>query len=360
MRKSQLRDSAELSYPLTYKEWCHMFESMNFEELNETDVREEILAPLLRALGYRSGTQHNVIREQLLRYLPSISGRKEAKKDPLLRGKADYILVAGGKVRWVMQAKAPDADFGQDEVDRAWTYANQPEVRAVYFALCNGRRIDVYRTKLGPAVVPILGLDYQALCSSDGYQRIERLLSPAAILRDHPEPAEDGGQPLGSGLGSLARITNGLIQYESNSANHPVLNDIKIGIADGALQRDEQGRLVAYLRTVGPSRSVQELNERLGFATFEMTSEDCALSTAPERPSIFIYDNAITLPAGEEVLDLSTLRRIKLPINIHAHVVAKASGVLSDREFAGEFNTELDFEQQMKVRMTGSFAVHLA
>ena len=45
-----------------------MSEAMNFEELSAADVREEIIAPLLRGLGYRSGSQHNVIRNQSLRY----------------------------------------------------------------------------------------------------------------------------------------------------------------------------------------------------------------------------------------------------------------------------------------------------
>lgn len=337
-----------------------MFEPINFEELNETDVREEILAPLLRDLGYRSGTHHNVIRGQSLRYPQASMGGKDSKKDPSLRGKADYILVAGGKVTWVIEAKAPGTDFGHDEIEQAWRYANHPEVRAVYFALCNGRRIDVFQTNKGPTVSPILQLDYEAFSRSDGYQRIENLLNPAAVLRDHPEQRIDTYPPLGPGLRSVARITNGSIRYESNSANLPVLNEIQIGIADGSIQRDEQGRLAAYLRTIAHSRSIQELNERLGLAAFEMTSDDGALSTAPDQPSLFVYDHAVTLPAGEEVLDLSTWRRIRLPVNIHVHAVARAAGVLKGRQFAGEFNTELDFEQQMKLRMTGSFAVHLA
>ena len=44
------------------------FPEYNFEALGETDVREEIIAPLLRHLGYRSGTEHDVIREQYLSY----------------------------------------------------------------------------------------------------------------------------------------------------------------------------------------------------------------------------------------------------------------------------------------------------
>ena len=68
-----------------------------FEEFNETDVREEIIAPLLRRLGYSSRTDNNIIREQPLRYAKSFLGRKNPSKDPELRGVADYILEAKWK-----------------------------------------------------------------------------------------------------------------------------------------------------------------------------------------------------------------------------------------------------------------------
>ncbi len=73
-----------------------MFEQLKFDDLNETDVREEIVAPLIRNLGYRSGTENNVIREQSLRYPRAFLGHKNPGKDPIRRGKADYILEAGG------------------------------------------------------------------------------------------------------------------------------------------------------------------------------------------------------------------------------------------------------------------------
>jgi hypothetical protein len=44
------------------------FKSYNFDCLNETDIREEIVSPLLRLLDYRSGTENNIIREQYLSY----------------------------------------------------------------------------------------------------------------------------------------------------------------------------------------------------------------------------------------------------------------------------------------------------
>ena len=105
-------------------------EGLNFEGMNETDVREEFVTPLLRSLGYRSGGTHNVIRELSLRYPRDSLGRKKPT-DPLLRGKADYICEADRRIRWVVEAKAPEEDLGSDDVEQAYTYARHPEVRAV-------------------------------------------------------------------------------------------------------------------------------------------------------------------------------------------------------------------------------------
>src|SRR5690606_15162772 len=126
-----------------------LIEILNFKNFNETDVREEVLAPLIRMLGYRSGSKDNVVREQSLRYPRAFLGRKNTKKDPILRGKADYILEVGSTVRWVIEAKSPDVEIDFDSVEQAYTYANHPEIRAVYFALCNGKRFVVFQTNLG-------------------------------------------------------------------------------------------------------------------------------------------------------------------------------------------------------------------
>ena len=70
-----------------------------FDAMNEADVREEVIAPLIKAMGYRTGTEHNVLRELSLTYSRVQLGREKAN-DPPLRGKADYVLEAGGRVRW--------------------------------------------------------------------------------------------------------------------------------------------------------------------------------------------------------------------------------------------------------------------
>lgn len=336
-----------------------MFEPLDFTSFNEMDVREEILAPLIRVLGYRSGTENEVIREQSLRYPRAFIGRKKPNTDPVLRGKADYILEAGGKVRWVIEAKSPDAGIDVDAIEQAFTYANHPEVRAVYFVLSNGKDFAIFQTNQGPEQYPVMEFEYEEL--NERLPQLRNLLGPEALLRDYPSIVPDLGNPLGLGLRSLVRIANGLIRYEHNSLGNPVLNELQTGITEGAVERDESGHMVAFLKTHGPSQSLQELNERLGLSSFEMISPDEQISIDREKPTIFLYDNTLILPQGEKILDMNTWSHIELSINISCHVVACAKGVLEGNKFSGRFTTEMNYiEAKMMIEMAGSFEIYLA
>ncbi len=152
---------------------------------NETDVREEIISPLLRHLGYRAQSSANIVREQSLRYPRAFLGRKNPLRDPPLRGRADYILEVQGPIRWTIEAKPPTAPISLDDIDQAYTYACHPEVRAVLFAIVNGTELRVYQTNRGPEAAPMLALEYGDI--SRAMQRIENLLGPEAVRRDHPQ-----------------------------------------------------------------------------------------------------------------------------------------------------------------------------
>jgi hypothetical protein len=336
-----------------------MFNPLPFEKLNETDVREEVITPLLRRLGYQSGGENNIIREQLLRY-PNLSlGRKDPKKDPELRGKADYILEVGTHLRWVIEAKAPEVSIDIDAIEQAWIYANHPEIRAVYFAICNGRELSVFRTAYGPNAEVQLVLPYEEFDSK--FQLLSNSLSPDSLVRDFPSMEIDLHPPIAPGLRSIARITNGLIRYEHNSLNVRILNELQIGIADGSVERDESGGLVAFIESIVPSRSLQELNERLGLASFEMVTADTELSGDPEMPTVFNYRNTILIPAGEEVLDFNTWNRVKIPMNITADVSVIARGVYFVRRFSGTFESLIRYpEFAMNLALSGAFEIRLA
>lgn len=71
------------------------FSPMNFDQMNEADIRAEVIDPLLRLLGYRSGTELNIERERMLRYPRMSLGRKKPT-DPEIRGRPDYILETRG------------------------------------------------------------------------------------------------------------------------------------------------------------------------------------------------------------------------------------------------------------------------
>ena len=336
------------------------FPPLPFSRMGEADVREEVLAPLVRLLGYRTGTEFDVIREQSLRYPKVFLGRKNPTKDAELRGKADYILEVVGHARWVLEAKAPGVEIDIDSVEQAWTYANHAEVRAVYFALCNGFELKVFATQSAPSVGAFLTVPYEEL--EQRLPQLEGVLGPNALKRDFPNQLVLVGQPLGPGLRAFARVASGIIMYQKSSLPQPFLSQMQIAIVDGAVERDEQGKLVAYLRTQSPLRSFQELNESLGLDRFEMSSNDTKISLDHGRPTEFVYRASVTLPEGSETLDTNTWMKVKLPITMHFNVTALATGFLKDQTFSGRFVSEtrsvnIDFPP---VVLEGEFYVRLA
>src|SRR6266478_1344127 len=116
-----------------------LFPPMNFGPMNEADIRAEVIDPLLRELGYQSGTENNIGRERTLRYPHKQLGRRKAS-DPPITGKPDYVLEIRGTGRWIVEAKPPGLDISPDDIYQAFSYAFLPEIAAGFFVLCNGRR----------------------------------------------------------------------------------------------------------------------------------------------------------------------------------------------------------------------------
>lgn len=336
------------------------FPPLPFDRMGESDVREEVLAPLVRMLGYRTGTEFDVIREQSLRYPKIFLGRKNPAKDVELRGKADYILEVAGHARWVLEAKAPGVKIDIDCIEQAWTYANHAEVRAVYFVLCNGLELKVFATQSAPSVGAFLTVTYDAL--EERLPQLANVLGPTALQRDFPDQLALVGQPLGPGLRAFARVASGTIVYQKSTLPQPMLSQMQIAIVDGAVERDEHGHLLVYLRTQAPLRSFQELNESLGLHGFEMHSNDTEVSLDPHHPTEFVYRRAVTLPEGSESLDTTTWQKVKLPMTMHCEVIARATGYLRDQTFAGRFVSEIRIVNILfpPVVLEGEFNVRLA
>ncbi|MDR1023792.1 MAG: type I restriction enzyme HsdR N-terminal domain-containing protein [Prevotellaceae bacterium] len=124
-----------------------LFGQINFSTLadnpdfKEDSVREVIILPILKALGY---TQENIVRSKTLEHPFLKIGSN--KKIPV-KLVPDYILKVENNFAWVLDAKSPSKKIANDEnVEQVYSYAVHPEIRTAYFALCNGVEFSLFRT----------------------------------------------------------------------------------------------------------------------------------------------------------------------------------------------------------------------
>ena len=329
---------------------------LNFDGMNEAGVREEFIAPLLAGLGYQSGSESSASREVSLRYPRFFLGRKNARRDPYLRGRADYILEVKGHARWVIEAKGADEPLDEDTIEQAWSYANHAEVRAVYFVISNGREFRVYMTAAPPQCPPILQLSYEELMRD--VEPISRLLSADAIRSAFPV-THLAGVPLGQGLRSLAKITGGSIEYNEISLDAPLIRELQISIVDGAIERGENGCLVAYVVTRGPIRSVQRVIEQMGLSKLEYVSTSSEISCDPGRPTEFEYVGQAIFREGEHLFDVASGQLVPLPFTLRCDVVSRVAVHVEDGGIVGTIENFVTYSEgfELAVHMAGNVSI---
>lgn len=109
-------------------------------DFKEDSVREVIILPLLRELGYEQGM---IERSKTLKH-PFLKVGSKQKRLTMI---PDYLLKVGENYAWVLDAKSPKEKIVNDEnVEQVYSYATHPEIRTTYFALCNGIEFSVFRT----------------------------------------------------------------------------------------------------------------------------------------------------------------------------------------------------------------------
>lgn len=119
------------------------------EDFKEDSVREFILAPLLQKLGFVKRNLENPKPLELALSLkitsPTITGSNE--KITFTRF-PDYVLYVDSKPHCVLDAKAPNiAINAQSKAERqAFYYAINPELKAPFYALCNGKSLTLFET----------------------------------------------------------------------------------------------------------------------------------------------------------------------------------------------------------------------
>lgn len=334
----------------------------HLHEMNEADVRGEIIDPLLRRLGYGMGTEYPILRERTvqLRYPNAYLGKKSPGKDPALRGRADYICEVRGFGRWVVEAKPPSQDITLDDVEQAHSYSTHPEIQARFFVLSNGHRALVFESNRGPGVAPLLEFPLEDLESN--WFALQNLLSPEAIKRHYTTVRIDPKRPLAPGFGSKVQILNGSTTIDTVDievlewpASFPklALDHLKrqegtiMGIIGDRCWRAEDGSLNAEVRMPPPHQGSVALLQQVGFMTQIYTCRDPEISQQIDRPSRFEYTSMVQIPAGTDAFDHLLGQSTRLPVPVELTTYAEAIGSLSQNTFGGTYLMRQVFDVQL-------------
>lgn len=153
------------------------FKVLNDPEFKEDSVREELVLPIVKALGYQVSGDSRVVRSRSLVH-PYVALGSQQRKVSIV---PDYLFLSDGKPYWVLDAKAPTEEITKSKhVEQAYSYAIHPEVRAELYALCNGREFALYSVG---QFDPILRFRLDAI--EDCWESMCRILHPD--IKAHPD-----------------------------------------------------------------------------------------------------------------------------------------------------------------------------
>jgi hypothetical protein len=154
-------------------------------DFKEDSVREEIIVPIIKSLGYSSSRPNKIIRSKALAH-PFVSVGSARKKITCI---PDYLLEVDGKYAWVLEAKAPSENIlSGPHVEQAYSYAIHSEIRVPLFALCNGREFVLFHiSKDEPVLHFPIGLLPQY------FEELKRILGPENVLISEFKLAKDLG-----------------------------------------------------------------------------------------------------------------------------------------------------------------------
>ncbi|MBN8651886.1 MAG: type I restriction enzyme HsdR N-terminal domain-containing protein [Cytophagales bacterium] len=159
-----------------------IFEGFDFSILDDPDfkedsVREEIVYPILKALGYSASGENKIIRSKGLKHPFYYFGTKKYNVNII----PDYTCEVHGKKLWILDAKRPSENIAFDKnVFQAYSYAMHPEIRCELYCLCNGKEFSVFSVKEHNAL-----LTFKIAELADNWKRLRTLLNPEFIAKPH-------------------------------------------------------------------------------------------------------------------------------------------------------------------------------
>jgi len=142
---------------------------LNVDGFKEADVREEIINPLLRIIGYRKGNEYSVDREKHIKFVGATSRY------------IDYSLTLWEQDFWLIEAKRPkpsQKSFGYEDASQAFEYASHPDIRAALVVLCDGIKLELFDREEN-VEAPILSILIKNIVHE--YHKLATYLSPLNV-----------------------------------------------------------------------------------------------------------------------------------------------------------------------------------
>ena len=123
------------------------FSLLDNKDFKEDSVREDIIAPLLKELGFESKkSQEGLTLKRSVKLTSDtiLGSNKSIKSKDLII--PDYVLYIDGEPHCVLDAKSPTVDINlYSKAERqVFYYAINNEMRVPFYALCNGKSIIVF------------------------------------------------------------------------------------------------------------------------------------------------------------------------------------------------------------------------
>ena len=123
------------------------FSLLDNKDFKEDSVREDIIAPLLKELGFESKkSQEGLTLKRSVKLTSDtiLGSNKSIKSKDLII--PDYVLYIEGEVQCILDAKAPTVkiDFYSNAERQVFYYAINKEMKAPFYALCNGKYFIIY------------------------------------------------------------------------------------------------------------------------------------------------------------------------------------------------------------------------
>lgn len=164
------------------------FSLLDDKDFKEDSVREDIIAPLLKELGFESKKSKNGLtlkRSVALNSDTYLGSNKSIKAKDLII--PDYVLYIDGKPQCILDAKKTDVNISSKTKSerQAFYYAINPQMQTPYYALCNGRTLILYQTSNQEL---LLEIDLENELDSQFLSLRKYLITPLEDLKKYNDP----------------------------------------------------------------------------------------------------------------------------------------------------------------------------